>query len=128
MGKRTVEIITDDLTGAELSENVEPTIVTFDGKKYSLYLSATSATRFHDFLEGNAPLIPASAPRATTRASTRSGTLSSEAKEQQQQIRKWAQDNEVANKNGKVPGPRGRLAAEVVDKFFETHPGAVRLI
>lgn len=57
MGVKQIVQVTDDLTGKTLSEQPEPTVITYNGKKHELYLSPESAARFEKFLEGDSPIV-----------------------------------------------------------------------
>ena len=100
MGKRT--ILVDDLDGRELPDDTKPLVVSVDGKKHELFLSAKNTERFMDFLNGDGPLTTAPAAARKTAA----------AKSNAKEVREWAKQNGFPD----LPD-RGRIPAEVMDAY-----------
>ena len=99
------QIITDDLTGETLSDDVKATKVTLEGTDYEVFLSDDSKENLVAFLSGELPLSPAMRPATTRR---RSGSVP---KSNASEIRAWAKDQGL-----KVPD-RGRIPADVMEAW-----------
>jgi hypothetical protein len=97
------QILVDDLDGRDLPADTKAQSVTFDGKKYDVYLSARNTERFIDFLTGVAPLVGST---GGGRASSGSRPKSNAA-----EIRAWAKSN------GMTVPDRGRIPADVREAF-----------
>lgn len=100
------QIITDDLTGQTLADDVKVTDVRVDGDDYSVYLSDESKETFLAFLRGEAPLLQVQ--RSVTRRRSSTGTKS---KTNAAEIRAWAKDQGMD-----VP-ERGRIPQAVQDAW-----------
>lgn len=108
MAKKTITILSDDLTGEELPAGTRSTRFAFDGVEYEIDLSASNVSALADALS---PFI-ASARRVS--AGTRSAAPRSRTKNDVQRlaaIRSWAQAN------GYTVGDRGRIKAEIVEAY-----------
>lgn len=111
------QIITDDLTGDELPDGTQPVNVTFNGTKYSLYLSDESQETFVALLTGEAPLLATAKPaKASKKAATQSSGIDNygfEAKE----VRQFAIAEKMKSSNGKPISNAGKLPQSAYDAF-----------
>ncbi|NUS73062.1 MAG: Lsr2 family protein [Corynebacteriales bacterium] len=101
-------ILVDDLDGGAADETVSFGI---DGRSFEIDLSAKNAQKLRDAL---APYIKVAHKAAKTRAprgTNRARTSAPVDREQNQAIRAWAK------KKGYQVSGRGRIPAEVVEKF-----------
>jgi predicted xylose isomerase-like sugar epimerase len=99
------QIITDDLTGEQVAEDVKPTDVRVNGEDYSVYLGPESMETFIAFLKGEAPLLQVQQRPAARRSAPARG------KSNAAEIRAWAKDQGL-----QVPD-RGRIPQEVMDAW-----------
>jgi len=100
---RRVEIILeDDLDGSTADETV---IFGLDGKEYEIDLSAAHATQLRDAL---APFVGSARRRSGRR---RSGQRSQTGGSSAGAVREWAREN------GVPVNERGRIPAEVMEKY-----------
>lgn len=139
-----IETIIDDLSGANLSESVEPTIVEVDGTKYTVDLGSASKDHFIKWLSGEgaynykaqAQQQSNSAPAASTGATRVRLTGEAKAKfdkameeyneakaEQRVKIYEFAATTE-AHKDAKDSGKN--IGAALLNDFYDKHPKAVR--
>lgn len=109
---KTTYIITDDLTGEEISEEEAQSIsFTYAGTSYELDLSSANAKKLDDFL---APYVDAARKvRGTSRFPKSS--IERGVKRDLQKIRDWA------NSNGYEVAPRGVIKKEVLDAYEAAH-------
>ncbi len=110
MAKQTVIQMTDDLDGSEATQSIE---FSFRGKSYTIDLNDANASDFNDAV---APYIAAAdrsgsaqPSRSARRASAPRQRASSDA--DPKQVRAWAQANGVA------VSPRGRIKADILEKY-----------
>lgn len=105
MAKRTVTIVTDDLTGAELGGDVVNVTFALEGAAYEIDLAPSSAA---DLREALKPFI--NAAHTVNRSNRRSAATSAPAGEQSA-ARAWLLEQGVD-----VPS-RGRLSAELLQRY-----------
>jgi hypothetical protein len=105
-------ILVDDLDGGTASETVS---FALDGTAYEIDLSAKNAEKLRDVFAGYVG-VARKAGRASGR-NVRAGRGSSAAadREQNQAIRAWAK------KKGLKVSERGRIPAEIVEKYHSAH-------
>jgi len=112
-----VSRIIDDLTGAELNEDVDPTTITVDGQDYELDLGSASKERLVQWLKGEGSLVNAAAPRTTSRRSNNSDKV----KEHNKKVRAWAIASgfkyEGADGKERTLGDRGSIPQVVLDAY-----------
>ena len=117
--------IKDDLSGAVLAEEVEPTKVTVDGTKYELDLGSASKDRFIKWLEGESgPLLPAQPDKSvSTRRTAAVPSDDKYSKDDKAAARHWAIENKVefTNQAGekKYLAERGRIPDEIMTAWEE---------
>ncbi|MET0928348.1 MAG: Lsr2 family protein [Aeromicrobium sp.] len=113
MAKKTIEIITSDLSGEELDRGEGRTILFSVGDSaYSIDLTDDEAKEFHDTLAKYTSVAArrsgrSAAPARKTTGSSGSGRTS----EELAHIRAWA------NSNGHAVSERGRIKAEIIEAF-----------
>lgn len=109
MAIRRITILEDDLDGGHADEAIT---FTLDGAAYEIDLNTENATTLRAAL---APYAKAGRKvRASSRASKRTTTNSSEATTAE--VRSWAQEQ------GLSVNTRGRIQADVLDKYRAAHP------
>lgn len=119
---RIVQTI-DDLSGATLNEEVEPTKITVDGTKYEVDLGSASKEKFLKWLAGEGSLIEYRS--ADTKTSRKSAPAADEkwSKDDKAAARHWAIDTkfEFTNQAGekKTLAERGRIPEEVLTAWEE---------
>lgn len=102
MARRVEIILEDDLDGSTADETV---IFGLDGKEYEIDLSAAHATQLRDAL---APFVGSARRRSGRR---RSGQRSQTGGSSAGAVREWAREN------GVPVNERGRIPAEVMEKY-----------
>lgn len=120
-------VVTDDLDGKELAEDVKPTYFGWGGRRYEIYLSDTHLQALEKSLSKYveaAKDVTTQARAAQTGGTRRSGTgsaRSSADREHLNAVREWARSNEkLLGEHGlKAPGDRGRLAQGIQDLYAE---------
>ncbi len=111
MAQKVQVILVDDLDGGTASETVS---FALDGTAYEIDLSAKNAGKLRDVFATYVG-VARKAGRASGR-NTRSGRGSAAAdREQNQAIRAWAK------KKGLKVSERGRIPAEIVEKYKSAH-------
>ncbi|MEO9323912.1 hypothetical protein ABFT23_10500 [Nocardioides sp. C4-1] len=136
-----VQRIIDDLTGADLTEDVEPTTITVDGTDYTLDLGPDSKERLIKWLNGEGSITQRTStprPGTETRDPAPSGDnfrLTGDAsekfkadtdeynkakKEQRSDIQDWAKSSDKFA--DKVPGDRGGVKADLLSAYYEANP------
>lgn len=125
MGVKQVTQITDDFDGSDLTgKDIEPQTITFEGKKYEVYMSAANTERFQDFLSGTAPLVQKSS------SSTGSGRRSSSTAPTNStvntygypvaDVRSWAVSEGLKGKNGNpITEETRRINQDIYDAYHE---------
>jgi len=105
-------ILVDDLDGGTASETVS---FALDGTAYEIDLSAKNAEKLRDVFAAYVG-VARKAGRASTRTARgpRGGTAAAD-REQNQAIRAWAK------KKGLKVSERGRIPAEIVEKYHAAH-------
>jgi hypothetical protein len=105
-------ILVDDLDGGTASETVS---FALDGTAYEIDLSAKNAEKLRDAFAAYVG-VARKAGRASTRNArgSRGGTAAAD-REQNQAIRAWAK------KKGLKVSERGRIPAEIVEKYHAAH-------
>jgi hypothetical protein len=110
MAKKTIEIITSDLSGEELEAGQGQTILFSVGDSaYSVDLTDDEAKEFHETLGKYTSVASrrSGRPSAQSRKASGSGRTS----EELSHIRAWAKSN------GHDVSERGRIKAEVIEAF-----------
>lgn len=115
MAKKTIEIITSDLSGEELERGQGRTITfSVDDSAYSIDLTDAEAQEFHDTL-GKYTSVAARRSNRPAQARKTSGTSGSSGSgrtsEELAHIRAWAKAN------GHEVSDRGRIKAEIIEAF-----------
>lgn len=110
MAKKTIEIITSDLSGEELERGEGETIIfSVGGADYSVDLTDAEAKDFYAAFD---KYIKVATKRSSGRGGPRKGTSGSgRSSEELAHIRTWA------NANGHPVSERGRIKAEVLEAF-----------
>lgn len=131
MGKQQVEIITDDLDGSDITgQDIKPQTITFEGKKYEVYMSASNTQKFVDFLSGVAPLISKSSPKPGAKKSSTSPSTGSTVNTYGypiDDVRAWAEAQGLKGKNGNPVTTGGgdkskatrRINQEIYDAYHD---------
>jgi hypothetical protein len=112
MAKKTIEIITSDLSGEELEAGQGKTITFSVGDSaYSIDLTDAEAKEFHDSLSKYTSVAArrSGRPAQTRKSSGSSG--SGRTSEELAHIRAWAKAN------GHEVSERGRIKAEIIEAF-----------
>lgn len=112
MARREITQYFDDLDNSPLSpEEVKVVDFSFDGTDYTMELSAKNKEKFAEAL---APFISVARRVPRSGGARRSGSTTSNAAKNRK-IREWAlkQNLEVSK--------RGRISAEIVDKYNKAH-------
>lgn len=111
MAKKTIEIITSDLSGEELERGQGETIIfSVGGADYSVDLTDAEAKDFHAAFD---KYVKVATKRSSAgRGGPRKGTSGSgRSSEELAHIRTWA------NENGHQVSERGRIKAEILEAF-----------
>ena len=109
MAQRTQVILIDDLDGTEIAEGGQSISFSFNGVDYAIDLGEANAERFEKAL---APFVEHAQRVGGRRSSRGAGTATSTAgKIDSKGVRAWAQSN------GIELSARGRIPAEVVEKY-----------
>lgn len=106
MAKRTIttEVVTDDLTGEELSKDDHVSLTfSFEGDTFHLDLSKANAKTFKDFL------------KPYTKNPSRSARSKSATKKDLGPVRTWADEN------GYELNPKGRIPKAVLEAYDAAH-------
>ena len=116
MAKKTIEIITSDLSGVELPPGDGETIIfSVGGADYSIDLTDAEAKHFYSTLEKYTKVATKrsslSASTSTRGGGARKPSGSGRSSEELAHIRAWAKEN------GHQVSERGRIKAEVLDAF-----------
>nr|MCW2728071.1 hypothetical protein [Aeromicrobium sp.] len=114
MAKKTIEIITSDLSGEELERGQGETIIfSVGGADYSVDLTDDEAKDFYAAFD---KYTKVATKRSSGRGGPRKGTSGSgRSSEELAHIRAWA------NENGHPVSERGRIKAEVIDAFDQAN-------
>lgn len=115
MAKKTIEIITSDLSGEEL-ERGQGRTVTFsvEDSAYSIDLTDDEANEFHETLRKYTSVAArrSSRPAQTRKTSGSSGSSGSgRTSEELSHVRAWAKEN------GYEVSERGRIKSEILEAF-----------
>lgn len=112
MAQKVQVILVDDLDGGTASETVS---FALDGTAYEIDLSAKNAEKLRDAFAAYVG-VARKAGRASARTArgSRGGTAAAD-REQNQAIRAWAK------KKGLNVSERGRIPAEIVEKYHAAH-------
>lgn len=111
MAKRTIEIITSDLSGDELARGEGETIIfSVDGSDYSIDLTDAEAADFRSTFDRYVKVATRASSRGA-QAPARKASGSGRSSEELAHIRAWA------NENGHAVSERGRIKAEVIEAF-----------
>lgn len=110
MGRRTIEVVIDDLDGTELEEAEARTVdFTYNGVGYQLDLSEKNAKKLDNAL---APYVAhATRSGGRQRRGTGGGAPVRTDREQLQAMREWARQN------GYKVADRGRVSQEIQDAY-----------
>jgi hypothetical protein len=118
MAKKTIEIITSDLSGEELERGHGQTVLFSVGDSaYSIDLTDDEAKEFHELLARytsvatRRPNRPSPARKPATSSSKSSSSGSGRTTEELARIRAWAKEN------GHQVSERGRIRADVIAAF-----------
>jgi hypothetical protein len=109
MARKTITVLTDDLTGKELEQGTGQTVsFSLDGTSYELDLSKKSADKLRADLK-----LYTDAARRVTGSSRRVGRTASAGGNgpDPKAVRAWAKENGVA------VSERGRIPADVIEKY-----------
>lgn len=104
MARKTITILTDDLTDETLPDGTRPVTFTYEGTGYEIFLSDKNRSQFENAI---APYLEKAT--VTSRTRTRS-------KVQPSGIRAWAVEKGLVE-----PGGRGRLAKDIIDAYNKEH-------
>ena len=113
MAKKTIEVITSDLSGDELEPGQGETIIfSVGGADYSIDLTDAEADEFRSTFDRYVKVASRASSRGTQSSSSgRKPSGSGRSSEELAHIRAWAKDN------GHTVSERGRIKAEVIDAF-----------
>lgn len=109
MAKQTRITLVDDLDGSAAEAQIE---FSLDGRAYEIDLSAANLTRLRDTL---APYVSAARRVGGGRRGGSGSTRSAGAREQNQAIREWAQQQ------GMRISERGRIPSNVLEAYRASH-------
>ncbi|MBP2388896.1 histone-like nucleoid-structuring protein Lsr2 [Aeromicrobium fastidiosum] len=111
MAKKTIEIITSDLSGVELEPGQGETIIfSVGGADYSIDLTDAEADELRSTFDRYVKVATRASSRGT-QAPSRKASGSGRSSEELAHIRAWAKDN------GHEVSERGRIKAEVLEAF-----------
>jgi hypothetical protein len=109
MAKKTIEIITSDLSGEELERGKGRTVTfSIDDSAYSIDLTDAEAAEFKETLK---KYTSVAARRSSRPAQSRKTSGSGRTSEELAHIRAWAKSN------GHQVSERGRIKAEILEAF-----------
>jgi hypothetical protein len=111
------QVLVDDLDGKELPSDTKAQTVTFEGKKYEVYLSAKNTERFVDFLTG---VLPLTAPASNGGSSNGAGnrTKTETYGYDYQEVKAWAIAKGIKGKTGApVTESTTRIGQTVYDAY-----------
>ncbi len=109
MAKKTIEIITSDLSGEELAPGRGETVIfSIGGSDYSVDLTDAEAKDLYAAFD---PYVKVATKRSSRGASTRKASGSGRTPTELAHIRTWAKDN------GHQVSERGRIKAEIIEAF-----------
>jgi len=115
MAKKTIEIITSDLSGEELERGQGRTVVfSVEDSAYSIDLTDAEADEFHETLKTYTSVASrrSSRPAQTRKSSSTAGSSGSgRTSEELAHVRAWAKEN------GYEVSERGRIKAEILEAF-----------
>jgi hypothetical protein len=115
MAKKTIEIITSDLSGEELERGQGRTVVfSVEDSAYSIDLTDDEAKEFHETLSKYTSVASrrSSRPAQSRKSSGSNGSSGSgRTSEELAHVRAWAKEN------GYEVSERGRIKAEVLEAF-----------
>ena len=113
MAKKTIEVITSDLSGEELEPGQGETIIfSVGGGDYSIDLTDAEAEEFRATFDKYVKVASRASSRGTqSSSSARKPSGSGRSSEELAHIRAWAKDN------GHEVSERGRIKAEVIEAF-----------
>ena len=113
MAKRTIHMLVDDLDGGDADETLT---FALDGSQYQIDLSKKNAAKLRDALAryvaaGTKVGRIAATPAVRRGEPARRGASAAEGRDQNRQIREWAQ------KKGIAVSDRGRIKQDIVNQF-----------
>jgi hypothetical protein len=116
MAKKTIEIITSDLSGEELERGQGRTVVfSVEDSAYSIDLTDDEAKEFHETLRKYTSVAARRSSRPAQSRKTSSGSSGSSGSgrtsEELAHVRAWAKEN------GYEVSERGRIKAEILEAF-----------
>lgn len=112
MAKKTIEIITSDLSGEELESGQGRTILfSVDDSAYSIDLTDAEADEFRKTLSTYTSVASRRSSRPAQSRKTSGSSGSGRSTEELAHIRTWAKEN------GHEVSDRGRIKAEVIEAF-----------
>lgn len=111
MAKKTIQVITSDLSGDELSPGEGETIVfSVGGSDYSIDLTDAEADEFRATFDRYVKVATRSSSRGT-QSTSRKSSKSGRTPEELAHVRSWAREN------GHEVSERGRIKTEILDAF-----------
>jgi hypothetical protein len=112
MAKKTIEIITSDLSGEELERGQGETIIfSVGGADYSVDLTDDEAKDFYATFDKYIKVATKRSSRGGPRRAASGTSGSGRSSEELAHIRSWA------NENGHQVSERGRIKAEILEAF-----------
>ena len=112
MAKKTIEIITSDLSGVELEPGQGETIIfSVGGADYSIDLTDAEADELRSTFDRYVKVATRASSRGTQSSPSRKSSGSGRSSEELAHIRAWAKDN------GHAVSERGRIKSEVLEAF-----------
>lgn len=112
MAKKTIQIITSDLSGDELAAGEGETITfSIGGADYSIDLTDAEADELRATFERYVSVARRASSRGGPTSTSRKSSGSGRSSEELAHIRAWA------NENGHAVSERGRIKAEVIEAF-----------
>jgi hypothetical protein len=112
VAKKTIEVITSDLSGEELEPGQGETIIfSVGGSDYSIDLTDAEADEFRSTFDRYVKVASRASSRGTQSSSARKPSGSGRSSDELAHIRAWAKDN------GHAVSERGRIKAEVIEAF-----------
>lgn len=125
------QIVTDDITGAELTGDVKPVKITFSGKTHELYLSESSADALAALVSGDVgPFAAMFAPAAPAKTRRARGTGPAKPATDTAAIRAWVRDTPAGKTAALAAGyseddvkaltgdaAKGRLKSDLIDAY-----------
>ena len=114
MAKKTIEIITSDLSGEELERGQGRTVVfSVEDSAYSIDLTDDEAQEFHETLRKYTSVAArrSSRPAQSRKTSSSGSSGSGRTSEELAHVRAWAKEN------GDEVSERGRIKSEILEAF-----------